>query len=249
MATAEARTAVPAGSVALAGRFSAVYPRRSPGGWQLIGHTDAPLWDVDREEPALIRPGDTVRYRAVRELVTVSSETALPASRRERKHALMIEDPGMQSLPQDRGRPGRGDLGVVASGAADRASAARLDLPCQAADADLWFAEDPRDLERAKAMCAECPLRAQCLQAALDRAEAAERRAALAEAAITHGLTKDDLELLDGVPADKIEERAKKLAERLKKAAPPDASGREAGGDRGKKKATSLDSAVAGYYA
>lgn len=117
------RTAVPAGSVALAGRFSAVYPRRSPGGWQLIGHTDAPLWDVDREEPALIRPGDTVRYRAVRELVTVSSETALPASRRERKHALMIEDPGMQSLPQDRGRPGRGDLGVVASGAADRASA------------------------------------------------------------------------------------------------------------------------------
>ena len=117
------RTAVPAGSVALAGRFSAVYPRRSPGGWQLIGHTDAPLWDVDREEPALIRPGDTVRYRAVRELVTVSPDTALPAQRRDRTRALVIEDPGMQSLLQDRGRPGRGDLGVVASGAADRASA------------------------------------------------------------------------------------------------------------------------------
>lgn len=54
---------------------------------------------------------------------------------------------------------------------ADRATTARLDLPCQVADADLWFAEDPRDLERAKAMCAECPLRAQCLQAALDRSE------------------------------------------------------------------------------
>lgn len=91
--------------------------------------------------------------------------------------------------------------------------------------------------------------RAATEKAALDRAEAAERRAALAEAAIAHGLTKDDLELLDGVPADQIEARAKKLAERLKKAAPPDASGREAGGDRGKKKATSLDSAVAGYYA
>ena len=84
---------------------------------------------------------------------------------------------------------------------------------------------------------------------ASERAEKAERRAALAEAAITHGLDKGDLELLDGVPADQIEARAKKLAERLKKAAPPDASGREAGGDRGKKKATSLDSAVAGYYA
>ena len=54
---------------------------------------------------------------------------------------------------------------------ADSAATARLDLPCQVADADLWFAEDPRDLERAKAMCAECPLRAQCLQAALDRSE------------------------------------------------------------------------------
>ena len=117
------RTAVPAGSVALAGRFSAVYPRRSPGGWQLIGHTDAPLWDVDREEPALIRPGDTVRCRAVRELVTVSPEAEPPTPIHDRTHSLVIDDPGMQSLLQDRGRPGRGDLGVVASGAADRASA------------------------------------------------------------------------------------------------------------------------------
>ena len=54
---------------------------------------------------------------------------------------------------------------------ANRASVGRLDLPCQVADADLWFAEDPRDLERAKELCAECPLRTQCLQAAMDRAE------------------------------------------------------------------------------
>ncbi|MAU84757.1 MULTISPECIES: WhiB family transcriptional regulator [Gordonia] len=54
---------------------------------------------------------------------------------------------------------------------ADRESVGGLDLPCQVADADLWFAEDPRDLERAKAMCAECPLQQACLQAALDRAE------------------------------------------------------------------------------
>jgi KipI family sensor histidine kinase inhibitor len=63
---AEPRTRVPAGSVALAGEFSGVYPRESPGGWQLIGHTDAPLWDVGRDQPALLTPGMWVQFRAVR---------------------------------------------------------------------------------------------------------------------------------------------------------------------------------------
>jgi KipI family sensor histidine kinase inhibitor len=62
---AEPRTKVPPGSVALAGEFSGVYPRESPGGWQLIGRTDAVLWDVDRDEPALLRPGMWVQFRAV----------------------------------------------------------------------------------------------------------------------------------------------------------------------------------------
>jgi KipI family sensor histidine kinase inhibitor len=61
----EPRTRVPAGSVALAGEFSGVYPRESPGGWQLIGHTDAVLWDADRTPPALLTPGMWVRFRAV----------------------------------------------------------------------------------------------------------------------------------------------------------------------------------------
>ena len=60
----EPRTKVPAGSVALAGEFSGVYPRESPGGWQLIGHTDAVLWDVDRDSPALLVPGMWVQFRA-----------------------------------------------------------------------------------------------------------------------------------------------------------------------------------------
>jgi KipI family sensor histidine kinase inhibitor len=63
------RTRVPAGSVALAGEFSAVYPRESPGGWQLIGRVSedtAELWDVDRDPPALLRPGMWVQFRAVR---------------------------------------------------------------------------------------------------------------------------------------------------------------------------------------
>jgi KipI family sensor histidine kinase inhibitor len=59
------RTSVPAGSVGLAGEFSGVYPRSSPGGWQLIGRTDAVMFDVDRDPPALLAPGARVRFVAV----------------------------------------------------------------------------------------------------------------------------------------------------------------------------------------
>ncbi len=59
------RERVPAGAVALAGRYCGIYPRSSPGGWQLLGMTDAPLWDADREPPALLWPGRRVRFRAV----------------------------------------------------------------------------------------------------------------------------------------------------------------------------------------
>lgn len=61
----EPRTSVPAGSVGLAGDFSAVYPRQSPGGWQLIGRTDAVLWDLQRPNPALLTQGMWVQFRAV----------------------------------------------------------------------------------------------------------------------------------------------------------------------------------------
>lgn len=59
------RPRVPAGSVALAGPYSAVYPRESPGGWRLIGTTDAALWDETRRAPALLPPGTRVRFEAV----------------------------------------------------------------------------------------------------------------------------------------------------------------------------------------
>ncbi len=58
------RPAVPPGAVGLAGEFTGIYPRRSPGGWQLIGHTDAVLWDIDRPDPALLTPGARVQFRA-----------------------------------------------------------------------------------------------------------------------------------------------------------------------------------------
>lgn len=56
------RTSVPAGSVGLAGEFSGVYPRESPGGWQLIGRTAQTMWDLDRDPPALLTAGATVRF-------------------------------------------------------------------------------------------------------------------------------------------------------------------------------------------
>jgi KipI family sensor histidine kinase inhibitor len=59
----EPRTTVPAGAVGLAGEYSGVYPRPSPGGWQLIGRTDAVLWDAERDPPALLAPGGSVRFR------------------------------------------------------------------------------------------------------------------------------------------------------------------------------------------
>ena len=61
----EPRTSVPAGSVALAGEFSAIYPRQSSGGWQLIGRTDAVLWDLERPNPALLTQGMWVQFRPV----------------------------------------------------------------------------------------------------------------------------------------------------------------------------------------
>jgi KipI family sensor histidine kinase inhibitor len=56
------RTSVPAGSVAVGGLYTGIYPRPSPGGWQLMGRTDAVLWDLEREPAALLQPGQRVRF-------------------------------------------------------------------------------------------------------------------------------------------------------------------------------------------
>lgn len=59
---ASPRATVPAGSVGLAGEFTGVYPQASPGGWQLVGHTDLLLWDETQDEPAALPPGTAVRF-------------------------------------------------------------------------------------------------------------------------------------------------------------------------------------------
>ncbi|MDH5150661.1 5-oxoprolinase/urea amidolyase family protein [Kocuria palustris] len=119
------RTAVPAGSVALAGQFSAVYPRSSPGGWQLLGRTTTPMVDLTQDPPALLAPGDRLTYRAVREAVEIQPAADPEPIEVAPGHYLVVETAGLQALIQDRGRPGRADVGISSSGALDRSAADR----------------------------------------------------------------------------------------------------------------------------
>lgn len=117
------RTAVPAGSVGLAGALSGIYPRQSPGGWQLIGRTNAPLWDLSQDPPALLEPGMRVQFKAVRELIEVRTEPTATSSVSADNAILRVDSPGMQTLIQDAGRPHLAHWGVSPSGFADAASA------------------------------------------------------------------------------------------------------------------------------
>lgn len=137
------RTAVPAGSVALGGEFSAVYPSPSPGGWQLIGHIGETLWDLSRAAPAVLQPGDRVEFRPARELVKTAhfglshSDAGQLDTRRcdSGQNAKMQPSPtvsgirvlasGLHTTVQDLGRAGFAHLGVSGSGALDRAALRR----------------------------------------------------------------------------------------------------------------------------
>ncbi|NIZ91696.1 carboxyltransferase domain-containing protein [Kineococcus rubinsiae] len=124
------RTSIPAGSVGLAGEFSGVYPRASPGGWQLLGRTDVPVWDLGREVPALLQPGARVRF-------TDAAGTPAPPPPAARDAvdapddggpALVVVATAPLILVQDLGRPGHAGLGVSASGAVDRGALRRANL-------------------------------------------------------------------------------------------------------------------------
>lgn len=133
------RERVPAGAVALAGAYSAVYPRSSPGGWQLIGRTDAPLWSLERDEPTLLPAGTRVTFRAVREQARAAEAVAAPLPRADADapaRALVVRGTGAQTLVEDLGRPGLAHLGIARSGAADRGALLQVNrLVGNAADA------------------------------------------------------------------------------------------------------------------
>ena len=131
------RTRVPAGSVALAGDFSAVYPAASPGGWQLIGVTEVAMWDMARAEPAYVQPGFHVQFinaGAPGRHISLAAVMGSPTSDEkfesntpqaldtQAPEAITIEVSGLQTLAQDAGRHGLAGLGVSSAGALDQAA-------------------------------------------------------------------------------------------------------------------------------
>jgi KipI family sensor histidine kinase inhibitor len=123
------RTRVPAGAVGLAGEFSGVYPKTSPGGWQLIGTTPLAMFDIDRAPASLLQPGSRVRFRDMSadkayEVLAPAKATAKAAHNVENYATTAIEilTVGLPVLFQDFGRAGQANQGISVSGAADRAS-------------------------------------------------------------------------------------------------------------------------------
>ncbi|MBI2189291.1 MAG: 5-oxoprolinase subunit PxpB [Acidobacteria bacterium] len=129
------RLRVPAGSVGIAGRQTGIYPRESPGGWQIIGRTSLTLFDPEASSPALLAPGDEVRF------VPVSGDVVSDFSRTEayvasgfsrtqvRPNAdatydralryVTVLSPGLLTTIQDEGRWGFQHLGVPVAGPMD----------------------------------------------------------------------------------------------------------------------------------
>ncbi|MTC40829.1 urea amidolyase family protein [Providencia sp. wls1921] len=119
------RVRIPAGSVALAGEFSSVYPQASPGGWQLIGQTDLAVWDINRPEPALLQAGYRVQFvDQSKSSVSYSlpSQTDIKSIDENQTYDLTVLATGLQTLFQDRGRIGQSALGISESGAMDKSA-------------------------------------------------------------------------------------------------------------------------------
>ncbi|HWI65889.1 MAG TPA: 5-oxoprolinase subunit PxpB, partial [Symbiobacteriaceae bacterium] len=120
---AQPRTKVPAGSVAIGGGQTGVYPAESPGGWQLIGRTPVRLFDPYRAAPALLDPGDDIRFVPIATATFDEIERPMvqpPVLEAGPGHTgLRILQPGMATTVQDLGRRGYQAYGVSPAGAAD----------------------------------------------------------------------------------------------------------------------------------
>ncbi|WON75848.1 5-oxoprolinase/urea amidolyase family protein [Serratia sp. UGAL515B_01] len=116
------RTRIPASSVALAGEFSGIYPRASPGGWQLIGQTLLKMWDMARQQPALLLPGMQVQFvsnNSGGKTVFLPVQTVPNVQSIVEGPTLTVLATGLQTLWQDAGRVGKSSMGLSRSGATD----------------------------------------------------------------------------------------------------------------------------------
>lgn len=118
------RLRVPAGSVGIAGLQTAIYPRQSPGGWQIIGRTDLQVFDLGRVPPALFAPGDSVRFRPIAgarlKAPPPAADGGHPAAGLGRTgRSLTVLRPGLLTTIQDSGRWGHQSFGVPVSGPMD----------------------------------------------------------------------------------------------------------------------------------
>jgi antagonist of KipI len=120
------RTRVPAGSVAIGGAQTGIYPRESPGGWRILGRTPLRLFDPRRDPPALLSPGDRVRFRpvAANGLETQAQEDAASTTADAPATVLEVLAPGLLTTVQDPGRSGWRHLGVGGAGSLDPDAAA-----------------------------------------------------------------------------------------------------------------------------
>lgn len=121
------RTKIPAGSVALAGAFSGVYPQASPGGWQIIGTTPLKMWDLTRQPPALFQPGYRVRFFDLAKRPQSTPVIANSGKRHDNEivaptsaTTITVTAAPMPALVQDLGRFGQAGQGVSSSGALDQ---------------------------------------------------------------------------------------------------------------------------------
>jgi KipI family sensor histidine kinase inhibitor len=118
------RVRVPTGSVGIAGLQTGVYPRESPGGWRLIGRTNARVFDASRAETCLFAPGDVVRFTPADRLQfdrPRSGSTPSRGNESASRHITVVR-PGLFTTIQDRGRWGHQANGVPVGGALDRVS-------------------------------------------------------------------------------------------------------------------------------
>jgi KipI family sensor histidine kinase inhibitor len=121
------RAMVEAGSVGIAGRQTGIYSFNTPGGWQIIGRTPLKLFDITKERPSLLKPGDTVKFQPISSSVFYEQQqlSFLKSNELQNNYTTdgilkaIIKKPGIAATVQDGGRFGFQSQGVVTGGAMD----------------------------------------------------------------------------------------------------------------------------------